>query len=88
MTGLSDDQRANFNLMKSIEEYKSQDPVKRTNKLIKFSERLNSTKEIAEKMLGWNPNTNSSFQNNLMLITIIYTQKKTYHSMITKLGVA
>ena len=54
VTGLSDDQRANFNLMKSMGEYTRQDPAKCTNMLMKFSEILNSNKEIAEEMQGWN----------------------------------
>jgi len=54
MTGLSDEQRANFNLMKSMGEYTRQDPVKRTQTLLKFSERLHGTKEISEELKGWN----------------------------------
>ena len=54
MTGLSDEQRANFNLMKSMGEYTRQDPAKRTNTLLKFSERFRGTKEISEELKGWN----------------------------------
>ena len=54
MTGLSDEQRANFNLMKSMGEYTRQDPEKRTKTLLKFAERLNGTKEIADNMAAWN----------------------------------
>ena len=54
MTGLSDDQRVNFNLMKSMGEYTKQDPAKSTNTLMKFSQKLTSNKEIVEEMQGWN----------------------------------
>ena len=54
MTGLSDEQRANFNLMKAMGEHTRQDPVKRSKTLLKFAERINGTKEIADDMAGWN----------------------------------
>merc|ERR1719435_227497 len=54
MTGLSDQQRANFSLMKAMGEYTRQDPEKRTKTLLKFSERLHGTKEISEELKGWN----------------------------------
>ena len=40
MTGLSDEQRANFQLMKTMGEYTRQGPDKRAETLTKFSERL------------------------------------------------
>merc|ERR1719481_1578393 len=40
MTGLSDEQRANFQLMKAMGDYTRQDPVKRTQTLKKFADRL------------------------------------------------
>jgi len=54
MTGLSDEQRANFNLMKSMGEYTRQDPEKRTKTLLKFADRLKNEKKIADDMAGWN----------------------------------
>jgi len=54
MTGLSDEQRANFNLMKSMGEYTRQDPVKRTATLLKFAERITGIPEVVEDMQGWN----------------------------------
>ena len=54
MTGLSDEQRANFNLMKSMGEYTRQDPEKRTKTLMKFAERLKNEPKIAADMAGWN----------------------------------
>jgi len=54
MTGLSDEQRANFNLMKSMGEYTRQDPEKRTKTLAKFADRLKNEKKIADDMAGWN----------------------------------
>jgi len=53
MTGLSDEQRANFNLMKAVGEYTRQDPEKRTTTLLKFAQRLQGTKEIKD-LAGWN----------------------------------
>jgi len=54
MTGLSDEQRANFNLMKTMGEYTRQGPDKRTEILAKFSDRLTSKKEIVEELQAWN----------------------------------
>ena len=54
MTGLSDEQRANFNLMKSMGEYTRQDPEKRTTTLLKFAQRLQGTKEICDDLRGGN----------------------------------
>ena len=56
MTGLSDEQRANFNLMKTMGEYTRQGPDKRTEILAKFSDRLTSKKEIVEELQAWNLN--------------------------------
>ena len=52
MTMLSNEQQANFDLMKSVDDYTGQDSVKQTNTLLKFAERLNGTKEIAEDLQG------------------------------------
>ena len=46
MTGLSDDQRSNFQLMKALGAYTRQEPKKRTETLIKFSQRIHSQPEI------------------------------------------
>ena len=54
MTGLSDEQRANFNLMKTMGEYTRQGPDKRTEILAKFSDRLTSKKEIVDELQAWN----------------------------------
>ena len=43
MTGRSDEQRANFNIMKAMGEYTRQDPVERCKTLTKFKEWLNGT---------------------------------------------
>ena len=40
MTGLSEAQRANFNLMRDLAEYTRQDPAKKVTSLMKFSERM------------------------------------------------
>jgi len=54
MTGLSDEQRANFQLMKAMGDYTRQGPEPRVQTLNKFSERLNSKKEIVEELSAWN----------------------------------
>lgn len=54
MTGLSDEQRANFQLMKTMGEYTRQGPDKRAETLTKFSERLSSKPEIVEELQAWN----------------------------------
>ena len=54
MTGLSDEQRANFKLMSDMGQFTRQDPVKRTGVLKKFAERLANTPEIMEEMTAWN----------------------------------
>eukprot|EP00092_Neocalanus_flemingeri_P037390 GFUD01040714.1.p1 GENE.GFUD01040714.1~~GFUD01040714.1.p1 ORF type:complete len:911 (-),score=265.15 GFUD01040714.1:184-2916(-) len=54
MTGLSDEQRANFNLMKAMGDYTRQDPAKRTQTLAGFSKRIKDTPEIQEELKNWN----------------------------------
>merc|ERR1712013_978356 len=54
MTGLSDEQRANFTLMKSMGEYTRQGPDVRAQTLTKFAERLSSKKEIVDELQAWN----------------------------------
>merc|ERR1711970_991164 len=54
MTGLSDEQRANFTLMKSMGEYTRQGPDVRAQTLTKFAERLTSKKEIVDELQAWN----------------------------------
>jgi len=50
MTGLSDDQRANFKLMKSVGEYTRQPPPERMKTLLKFAKRVADTPAIAAEM--------------------------------------
>jgi len=54
MTGLSDEQRANFKLMQDMGAFTRQDPVKRSQVLKKFAERLNTQPEVNEDMKAWN----------------------------------
>ena len=54
MTGLSDEQRANFNLMKAMGDYTRQDPAKRTQTLMKFSNSIKNNPEIQEELKSWN----------------------------------
>ena len=44
MTGLSEAQRANFNLMRDLAEYTRQDPAKKVTSLMKFSNRIAKNK--------------------------------------------
>merc|ERR1712212_608292 len=54
MTGLSDEQRANFNLMKAMGDYTRQDPVKRIQTLKGFSKRIKENDEIQKELKEWN----------------------------------
>lgn len=54
MTGLSDEQRANFQLMKALGEHTRQEPKTRTRTLMKFHERMASTPEIKQDLSAWN----------------------------------
>ena len=54
MTVLSDEQRANFKLMQEMGAFTRQDPVKRTQTLKKFSDRLNNNPQVSENMKAWN----------------------------------
>ena len=53
MTGLSDDQRANFKLMKAVGEYTRPGPQQRINALRKFSSALASKAAMAKEMKDW-----------------------------------
>ncbi|CAB4062070.1 AUB [Lepeophtheirus salmonis] len=54
MTGLSESQRSNFSLMKSLGEYTRQDPANRCSSLKKFSQRLLSSPSVKEELKKWN----------------------------------
>jgi len=54
MTGLSEEQRANFQLMKALGDYTRQDPKRRTESLMKFSDRINTHPEIKKELASWN----------------------------------
>ena len=53
MTGLSEDQRANFQLMKALGSYTRQEPKKRMETLLKFSQRMHSQPEIKTDLEAW-----------------------------------
>jgi len=53
MTGLSDDQRANFKLMKAVGEYTRPGPGARLQALMKFSKSVSSKAKISEDMKEW-----------------------------------
>lgn len=54
MTGLSDDQRANFKLMKALGEYTRPEPPKRVRTLNTFAKRMTTTAESKKTMTDWN----------------------------------
>jgi len=53
MTGLSDDQRANFKLMKDVGVYTRQPPPERFKTLMKFSTRVQQSAKIVGEMREW-----------------------------------
>jgi len=53
MTGLSEDQRSNFQLMKALGAYTRQEPKKRVETLRKFSQRIHSQPEIKTDLAAW-----------------------------------
>jgi aubergine-like protein len=54
MTGLSDEQRANFKLMKAVGDYTRTAPIPRIAALQKFAKRLATTPEVNEELMSWN----------------------------------
>merc|ERR1719474_305990 len=54
MTGLSEEQRSNFQLMKALGTYTRQDPKKRCETLKKFSDRINTNQDIQAELTAWN----------------------------------
>ena len=54
MTGLSEEQRANFKLMADLGKITRQGPDERSKSLKKFSNRLNTNEKIKEELKGWN----------------------------------
>lgn len=53
MTGLSDEQRADFKLMKSIAEVALAAPPQRIQSLQRFAQRLTSVQEIKDEFMKW-----------------------------------
>merc|ERR1719365_15018 len=54
MTGLSEEQRSNFQLMKALGTYTRQEPKRRTESLMKFSDRINTHPDIKKELASWN----------------------------------
>ena len=54
MAGLTNEQRANFALMKAMAEYTRQTPDKRVEALNNFSKRINDNAEIKKGLDEWN----------------------------------
>jgi len=53
MTGLSEEQRSNFQLMKALGSFTRQEPKKRMETLMKFSQRINGQPEIRKDLEDW-----------------------------------
>ena len=53
MTGLSDEQRADFKLMKAVNGVTLGDPKNRVIQLNKFSQRVTSNENIKKELLEW-----------------------------------
>jgi len=53
MTGLSDEQRANFKLMKAMGDHTRQAPEPRLTTLMKFSRRMKETKAVQDEFKKW-----------------------------------
>jgi len=53
MTGLTDDMRANFGLMKTLSEHLHMVPQKRIDAIKSFMKSLQSTPEISKELTGW-----------------------------------
>ncbi|KAK7869731.1 hypothetical protein R5R35_011798 [Gryllus longicercus] len=54
LTGLTDDMRANFNLMRALAEHTRVGPKMRVQKLLNFGRRLRSEESIMEDLQEWN----------------------------------
>jgi aubergine-like protein len=54
MTGLSDEQRANFKLMKAVGDYTRTAPIPRIAALQKFAKRLVSSPKVNDELKDWN----------------------------------
>ena len=54
MTGLSEEQRANFRLMADLGKITRQGPEERSKALKKFSNRLQTNPDIKQELSGWN----------------------------------
>ena len=64
MTGLTDEQRSNFQLMKAMADYTRQTPDKRVESLNKFSARINNTPEVKQLLESWNLQFSTALQKN------------------------
>merc|ERR550519_1104855 len=78
MTGLTDEQRANFALMKAMAEYTRQTPDKRVEALNNFSKRINDNAEIKKGLAEWNLEFSQElekFRARILLPETIYGAK-------------
>lgn len=64
MTGLSDDMRNNFGLMKELSGFLNMPPHQRVDKLRQFSKRLNSSQDVRSLLSSWG----LKFSNDLMSV--------------------
>lgn len=53
MTGLTDDQRANFGLMKDMGVHTRVDPTKKGNEVMGLRRRMDGNEKVVERLKGW-----------------------------------
>lgn len=53
-SGLTDDERANFQLMRALANHTRVDPTNRIKKLMAFNQRLNQTPNVLTELASWN----------------------------------
>ena len=53
MTGLTDEQRANFGLMKDMGVHTRVDPTKKGNEVMGLRNRMNRSDKVKERLSGW-----------------------------------
>ena len=63
MTGLTDDQRANFNLMKAVADYTRTAPPQRMQGLQRFSQRMVATPAVKDLFQKWDLRLNNMVES-------------------------
>lgn len=65
LTGLTDEMRANFTVMRDLAAHTRVEPPKRVSNLLEFIRRINNTKAVQEEMASWG----MAFGDDLVTIT-------------------